>query len=79
MTPPRDTLSSAQRALFQQAQAYEDAIAYRRARLATPCRGCHGPARCDDHAVDMNLIASYQRAGAACCHLIGSQDPTRAG
>jgi hypothetical protein len=58
----RDTsLSPAARAQFTQAQAYEDAIAYRQARLAAPCPDC-GPARCDDHATDLDLITSYQQA-----------------
>ena len=53
-------LSLAGRARFTQAQAFEDAIAYRRARLAAPCPDC-GPARCDDHATDVDLIAWYQQ------------------
>jgi hypothetical protein len=58
-------ISAAERARFQQLQALEDAIAYRRARLAEPCPDC-GVARCDDHATDANLIAAYQRAAVAC-------------
>jgi hypothetical protein len=52
-------LSAAERDRFIQAQAYEDAIAYRRARLAAPCPDC-GPRRCDDHATDIDLITWYQ-------------------
>jgi predicted transcriptional regulator len=55
--------SPAERAWFCQQQAYADAIAYRRARLATPCPHC-GPHRCDDHATDADLIISYQHAAA---------------
>jgi hypothetical protein len=58
-------VTPAERARFGQVQAYEDAIAYRRARLAVPCADCD-PARCDDHAADANLIAVYRRAAASC-------------
>ena len=57
-----------ERARFQQLQALEDAIAYRQARLAAPCPDC-GPAetgrRCDDHACDAHLIASYWQTAKA--------------
>lgn len=53
----------AERAWFQQVQAYEDAIAYRTARLAAPCPEC-GPQPCDDHATDADLITGYQRAAS---------------
>jgi hypothetical protein len=46
---------------FQRLQALDDAIAYRRARVAVPCPDCDpAPAgrRCDDHACDMMLIAA---------------------
>lgn len=56
----RPGLSTAERNRLNQAQAYEDAIAYRRARLAAPCPHC-GPHRCDDHATDVDLIASYRQ------------------
>ena len=58
-------VTAAERARFQQLQALEDAIAYRRARLAEPCPDC-GPARCDDHATDANLISAYLQAALAC-------------
>jgi hypothetical protein len=58
-------VTPAERAWFGQVQAYEDAIAYRRARLAVPCPDC-GPARCDDHAADANLITVYRQAAASC-------------
>jgi hypothetical protein len=51
----------AERACFLRLQALEDAIAYRLARLAAPCPGC-GPQHCDDHAVDVTLIAAYREA-----------------
>lgn len=57
-------VTQAERARFGQVQAYEDAIAYRHARLALPCANC-GPARCDEHAADANLIAVYRRAAAS--------------
>jgi hypothetical protein len=62
-------LTVAERARFTLLQAYADAIAYRRARLAASCPGCGpGPARCDDHATDADLIAAYRRAAIGCCH-----------
>jgi hypothetical protein len=45
---------------FRQLQAFEDALAYRRARLAAPCPQC-SLTLCDDHATDLNLITSYQQ------------------
>jgi hypothetical protein len=68
MNPDQDSyprVNVVERARFRQAQAYEDAIAYRRARLAVPCPDC-GPARCDDHAADANLITVYRQAAASC-------------
>lgn len=52
------------RGRFQRNQAFEDAIAFRRARLARPCADCDaaGPGRCDDHGRDVGLIAGYQAA-----------------
>jgi hypothetical protein len=49
---------------FSRLQALEDAICYRTARLAEPCPGC-GPddeSRCDEHACDVTLIATYRQA-----------------
>jgi hypothetical protein len=51
-----------QRDQFQQLQALDDAIAWRRARIAAPCPDCEpGPdsRRCDDHACDVDLIVAY--------------------
>jgi hypothetical protein len=49
---------------FQRLQAFEDAVAYRRARAGAPCPDC-GPAasgrRCDDHGRDLDLIDEYLR------------------
>ena len=56
----RPGLAAAERDRLNQAQAFEDAIAYRRARLRRPCSGC-GPGRCDDHATDADLITTYQQ------------------
>lgn len=63
MTQPPDgqpSLTAAERDHLTQAQAYEDAIAYRRARLTRRCPHC-GTGRCDDHATDADLITSYQQ------------------
>jgi hypothetical protein len=50
-----------ERGWFQQLQALEDAIAYRRARVSGLCPDCTASGRrCDDHACDLNLIAAYQ-------------------
>jgi hypothetical protein len=50
---------------FLRLQALDDAIAYRRARVAAACPDCgpgtDGP-RCDDHACDLSLISAYQAA-----------------
>ena len=59
----RPLVTPAERARFQQAQAYEDAVAYRRARLVLPCTNC-GLVRCDDHAADADLISRYLLAAA---------------
>ena len=53
---------------FQRLQALEDAIAYRQARLTTPCPDCESGAaggRCDDHACDVMLVAAYQQTASA--------------
>lgn len=62
-------LTAAGRDRLNQAQAYEDAIAYRRARLAGPCLGC-GAGRCDDHATDADLITAYQQGRRRALSLI---------
>jgi hypothetical protein len=53
-----------QRDQFQQLQALDDAIAWRRARINAPCPDCQpgpdGP-RCDDHACNLDLIAAYKQ------------------
>jgi hypothetical protein len=56
-----------ERRLFGRLQSLDDAIAYRRARIAVPCADCDGSEadrRCDDHACDLMLIAAYQRSAA---------------
>lgn len=53
------SITPAERACFVWLQALEDAISYRLARLAAPCRSC-GPQQCDDHAADIRLIADYR-------------------
>jgi hypothetical protein len=42
----------------------EDAVNYLLARLAAPCRECQRAAadnRCDDHAIDVSLVAGYMK------------------
>ena len=54
-----------ERGRFQRLQALEDAIDYRRARVAAPCPDCAAAApgrKCDDHARDLRLIAEYLQA-----------------
>ncbi len=61
-------VSVAGRARFQHLQAVEDAIAYRRARVAAPCADCGqvpGGGRCDDHACDLDLMAAYELTARA--------------
>jgi hypothetical protein len=61
---------------LQRLQALEDAIAYRRARIAVPCAGCRAAGagnRCDDHACDLDLIAGYQRAAVVVCGWIDAR------
>ncbi len=49
---------------YQRLQALEDALKYRRARIAEPCGACDAlpNEQCDDHARDVGLIAEYERA-----------------
>jgi hypothetical protein len=63
--PTGPGLAPAERARFQQLQAYEDAIAYRTARLTGPCPHCNQN-RCDEHAIDADLITAYRHAAATC-------------
>jgi hypothetical protein len=42
-------------------QAMEDALNYRRARLAIHCPECQPGARCDDHSADMRLLNTYSQ------------------
>ena len=51
-----------ERQRFRELQILEDAVNYRLARLAAPCRQCERAAagsRCDDHAIDVTLVAGY--------------------
>jgi hypothetical protein len=46
---------------FAHLQALDDAIDYRRARLAISCHDCRPTTRCDDHACDVSLLGKYRR------------------
>jgi Histidine kinase-like ATPase domain len=62
---PYRPIPAMRRALFQRMQAFEDATAYRQARVALPCPACvagEPGRRCDDHARDLELIAGYSEA-----------------
>jgi hypothetical protein len=72
----RRGLSAARPARLQRLQALEDAITYRRTRIAAPCPECTpGGPWCDDHACDLMLIAAYQRTA----HNALLEMPSRAG
>ena len=49
---------------IQRLQALEDALKYRRARIAEPCVNCDAmsDSRCDDHDRDLDLIGEYEQA-----------------
>lgn len=53
--------SVSERRQFRRMQAFEDAIAYRRARVTAACTDCAAQPgeRCDDHARDVELIDEY--------------------
>ena len=49
---------------FRELQILEDAVNFRLARLAAPCAQCKRAAadsRCDDHAIDVALVAGYMK------------------
>jgi hypothetical protein len=71
-------LAPAERDRLTQGQAFEDAIAYRRARLSAPCPDC-GPDRCDEHATDADLITWYQQGAAALLQRARSAGPAGTG
>jgi hypothetical protein len=52
------------RGRYMRVQALEDAIDFRAARAAAPCRDCDAAPgrRCDDHAGDLAMIAWYRAA-----------------
>jgi hypothetical protein len=77
VTPGTDTaagITEADRSRLCQMQAYEDAVAYRSARLAIPCPDC-GAERCDEHATDLDLITWYRQAAADCGRAISASLP----
>lgn len=62
---PDQAIGFTQRRWFQRLQALEDAIAYRRSRIAVPCPDCRAMGagrKCADHARDLELIAEYLEA-----------------
>jgi hypothetical protein len=56
-------VSAAGAAQCQHLQALEDALAFRRARVAAPCADCAAApgGRCEDHGRDVDLISDYTR------------------
>jgi hypothetical protein len=52
------------RGRYLRVQALEDAIEFRAARAAAPCRDCDAAPgrRCDDHAGDLAMVACYRAA-----------------
>ncbi len=53
-----------ERQRFRELQMLEDAVNYRLARLAAPCTQCQravAGSRCDDHAIDVSLVAGYMK------------------
>jgi hypothetical protein len=73
---PLSHSGAVQRGWFQQLQALEDAIAYRRARSTAPCPDCTASGqKCDEHACDLNLIAAYQQTAIAAILGTSSQIP----
>jgi hypothetical protein len=62
---PYRTAAVLDRGRFHRQQAFEDAIAFRKVRLAARCRACAAMApgaRCDKHARDLELITEYRQA-----------------
>ena len=58
----QDRAVTPRRPWFMELQGLEDAIAYRMARLAQPCRDCaERDERCEDHSCDADLVAGYRR------------------
>lgn len=58
----RQRPSVSERRQFRRMQGFEDAIAYRQARMAAPCTDCAAAnpgEKCDDHARDLELIDEY--------------------
>ena len=55
------------RRLFRMVQALQDAIVFRRARAGAYCYECdQAPGgRCEDHACDLDLVASYEQDARA--------------
>jgi|HubBroStandDraft_1064217.scaffolds.fasta_scaffold63193_3 hypothetical protein len=58
MTAPMDS------ARIARMQSYEDAVCWRTGKLAEPCANCDASTEvwCDDHAIDLHLIAGYKLA-----------------
>jgi hypothetical protein len=73
--PPAD------RKMFRQLQAIEDAIAFRAARARACCHDCDQAAEgiCDDHACDVTLVAGYEQDALALISAIDQRITARLG
>jgi hypothetical protein len=65
------------RGRYLRVQALEDAIAFRAARAAAPCRDCDAAPghRCGDHAGDLAMIAWYRAAIERSNLILGPPSP----
>jgi hypothetical protein len=65
------------RGRYLRVQALEDAIDFRAARAAAPCRACDAAPgrRCDDHAGDLAMIAWYRAAISRSNLILGPPSP----
>lgn len=67
---------SATKARLTELQSLDDAIAFRLARMGSPCPDCAPGQQCEDHAQDTQLVADYQaRHGSVMTELLSPLDP----
>jgi hypothetical protein len=74
----RLVLSPSRPGSFAHLQVIDDAIDFRRARLAISCPDCQPGARCDDHGCDVELLRVYHqmaRAAADAVRSTSAQEP----